>query len=101
MSGYQAADSPSRHAARTTRSALARHPLSYERRALDSTLRREVSEPTEAVPAVPDLPLPILVVVSDGTFQGVLKTLPEDLPTCGELGLSECFIDGTFITRKK
>jgi len=39
--------------------------------------------------------------VKDGTLRGVLETLAEDLRTRGELDLSECFIDGTFITAKK
>jgi transposase len=39
--------------------------------------------------------------VKDGTLKRVLETLAEDLRTRGELDLSECFIDGTFITAKK
>jgi hypothetical protein len=39
--------------------------------------------------------------VKDGTLKSVLKTLAEDLRTRGELDLSECFIDGTFIAAKK
>jgi transposase len=39
--------------------------------------------------------------VKDGTLRRVLETLAEDLRTRGELDLSECFIDGTFITAKK
>jgi len=37
----------------------------------------------------------------DGTLRGVLEALAEDLRTRGELDLSECFIDGTFIAAKK
>ena len=39
--------------------------------------------------------------VEDGTLKPVLETLAEDLRTRGELDLSECFIDGTFIAAKK
>jgi transposase len=39
--------------------------------------------------------------VKDGTLNQVLETLAEDLRTRGELDLSECFIDGTFIIAKK
>jgi transposase len=39
--------------------------------------------------------------VRDGTLKSVLETLAEDLRTRGELDLSECFIDGTFIVAKK
>jgi transposase len=39
--------------------------------------------------------------VKDGTLKGVLETLAEDLRTRGELDLSECFIDGTFVAAKK
>ena len=37
----------------------------------------------------------------DGTLRNVLEALAEDLRTRGELDLSECFIDGTFIVAKK
>jgi transposase len=39
--------------------------------------------------------------VKEGTLKRVLETLAEDLSTRGELDLSECFIDGTFIIAKK
>lgn len=39
--------------------------------------------------------------VKDGTLKSVLETIAEDLRTRGELDLSECFIDGTFVTAKK
>jgi transposase len=35
--------------------------------------------------------------VKDGRLERLLETLTEDLRTRGELDLSECFIDGTFI----
>src|SRR5690349_15840805 len=37
----------------------------------------------------------------DGTLRNVLEALAEDLRTRGEIDLSECFIDGTFILAKK
>ncbi len=37
----------------------------------------------------------------DGTLRKVLEALAEDLRTRGEIDLSECFIDGTFIVAKK
>jgi transposase len=37
----------------------------------------------------------------DGTLRHVLEALAEDLHTRGEINLSECFIDGTFIVAKK
>src|SRR5438270_6240092 len=37
----------------------------------------------------------------DGTLRHVLEALAEDLRTRGELDLSECFIDATFIVAKK
>ena len=37
----------------------------------------------------------------DGALRNVLEALAEDLRTRGELDLSECFIDGTFIVAKK
>jgi transposase len=39
--------------------------------------------------------------VRDGTLCRVLEALAEDLRERGELDLSECFIDGTFIVAKK
>ena len=37
----------------------------------------------------------------DGTLRKILEALAEDLRTRGELDLSECFIDGTFVVAKK
>ena len=37
----------------------------------------------------------------DGTLRKVLEALAEDLRERGEIDLSECFIDGTFIVAKK
>src|ERR687891_469664 len=37
----------------------------------------------------------------DGTLRRVLEALAEDLRERGEVDLSECFIDGTFVTAKK
>ena len=37
----------------------------------------------------------------DGTLRKVLEALAEDLRARGEIDLSECFIDGTFIVAKK
>jgi len=39
--------------------------------------------------------------VKDGRLERVLETLAEDLRTRGDMDLSECFIDGTFIVAKK
>ena len=39
--------------------------------------------------------------VKDGRLERVLETLAEDLRSRGELDLSECFIDGTFVVAKK
>jgi transposase len=39
--------------------------------------------------------------VKDGSLRRVLEALAEDLRTRGDLDLSECFIDGTFIVAKK
>src|SRR5436305_14592740 len=39
--------------------------------------------------------------VKDGTLRLVLEALAADLRDRGELDLSECFIDGTFIVAKK
>jgi transposase len=39
--------------------------------------------------------------VKDGTLRLVLETLAEDLRERGEINLSECFIDGTFVAAKK
>jgi transposase len=39
--------------------------------------------------------------VRDGTLRSVLETLAADLRERGELDLSECFIDGTFVVAKK
>ena len=39
--------------------------------------------------------------VHDGTLQRVLAVLAEYLHKQGTLGLSECFIDGTFVAAKK
>src|SRR5919107_4403307 len=39
--------------------------------------------------------------VREGTLRKVLEALAEDLRTRGELDLSECFIDGTFVVAKK
>jgi transposase len=37
----------------------------------------------------------------EGTLRKVLEALAEDLRTRGDLDLSECFIDGTFVVAKK
>ena len=39
--------------------------------------------------------------VKDGTLKSVLESIAEDLRNRGELDLSECFIDGTFVSAKK
>lgn len=39
--------------------------------------------------------------VQSGVLQQVLETLAQDLEARGELDLSECFIDGTFVVAKK
>lgn len=39
--------------------------------------------------------------VRGGTLRRVLEALAEDLRTRGDLDLSECFIDGTFVVAKK
>ena len=39
--------------------------------------------------------------VKDGRLRKVLETLAEDLHSRGKLDLSECFIDGTFVSAKK
>jgi transposase len=39
--------------------------------------------------------------VRDGTLRSVLETLAADLKERGDLDLSECFIDGTFVVAKK
>src|ERR1044072_5465192 len=39
--------------------------------------------------------------VKDGRLERGLETLAEDLRTRGELALSECFIDRTFVVAKK
>ena len=39
--------------------------------------------------------------VKDGSLRKVLETLAQDLETRGEIDLSECFIDGTFVVAKK
>jgi len=39
--------------------------------------------------------------VEAGLFEQILAALAEDLKSRGELDLSECFIDGTFVSAKK
>ncbi|MDQ3710663.1 MAG: IS5 family transposase [Acidobacteriota bacterium] len=39
--------------------------------------------------------------IKDGRLRKVLETLAEDLHSRGKLDLSECFIDGTFVSAKK
>lgn len=39
--------------------------------------------------------------VRAGTFEGVLRKLVEDVKERGDLDLTECFIDGTFVMAKK
>jgi len=39
--------------------------------------------------------------VRSGTFEKILKTLVEDVKERGDLDLTECFIDGTFVMAKK
>ena len=39
--------------------------------------------------------------VASGALRAVLEALAEDLRSRGELDLSECFIDGTFVVAKK
>lgn len=39
--------------------------------------------------------------VASGLFEQILAALAEDLKERGELDLSECFIDGTFVSAKK
>lgn len=39
--------------------------------------------------------------VKDGTLRRLLEALAQDLETRGDIDLSECFIDGTFVVAKK
>lgn len=39
--------------------------------------------------------------VRDGTLEKILQSLAEDLRDRGDLDLTECFIDGTFVPAKK
>ena len=39
--------------------------------------------------------------VRSGTFEKILRTLVEDAKERGDLDLTECFIDGTFVMAKK
>jgi transposase len=39
--------------------------------------------------------------VKDGSLRKVPETLARDLESRGEIDLSECFIDGTFVVAKK
>ena len=39
--------------------------------------------------------------IENGTFERILTALADDLLERGELDLSECFIDGTFVVAKK
>jgi transposase len=39
--------------------------------------------------------------VKDGSLRRVLEALAQDLESRGEINLSECFIDGTFVVAKK
>ena len=39
--------------------------------------------------------------VKDGTLGRLLEALAQDLESRGEIDLSECFIDGTFVVAKK
>lgn len=39
--------------------------------------------------------------VKDGTLRRILEALAKDLQTRGKFDLSECFIDGTFVSAKK
>ncbi len=39
--------------------------------------------------------------VQEGTLEGILKALAQDLKERGGLDLAQCFIDGTFIVTKK
>ena len=39
--------------------------------------------------------------VKDGTLRPLLEALALDLPARGEIDLSECFIDGSFVVAKK
>ncbi len=39
--------------------------------------------------------------VTSGTLRAVLEALAEDLRSRGQIDLSECFIDGTFVVAKK
>ena len=39
--------------------------------------------------------------VRSGTFEKILRTLVEDVKERGDLDLTECFIDGTFVMAKK
>jgi hypothetical protein len=53
------------------------------------------------ISTIPDVPQAFPNGVKDGTLKSILETLAEDLRTRGELDLSECFIDGTFVSAKK
>jgi transposase len=39
--------------------------------------------------------------VRDGTLRGILDALAQDLEDRGQIDLSECFIDGTFVVAKR
>jgi len=39
--------------------------------------------------------------VRSGTFEAILRALVQDMKERGNLNLTECFIDGTFVIAKK
>ena len=58
-------------------------------------------DPPERFPPYQTCHRRFLQWVRDGTLRSMLETLAADLKERGDLDVSECFIDGTFVAAKK
>jgi hypothetical protein len=71
------------------------HPLGF-------AYRRPLARPSRTLPALPETcHRRFQQWIREGTLSRILEALAEDLKERGNLDLSECFIDGTFVVAKK
>jgi transposase len=73
-----------------------------ERHPLDTSHRRSLEGPPGALPTLPDTcHRRFQRWVEEGILSRILEALAQDLKERGEIDLSECYIDGTFMVAKK
>src|SRR5215469_7234443 len=103
MAGTGTADRPVAAASRRAGTAVAQQPGGAQRHRVDLADCSAMARSARAIPAVPDRPCQRRCQrgVREGTLERVLEALAPDLKERGQLDLSACCSDGTFIVAKQ